>query len=277
MNLMETLVKKIDEMDELWKLADRNAVSLIKALRKGPMKAEEIEKLVPNSKVYLNELQRLGLISLQDNKFVLTKKGLTIVFSEDPNFSKANSIHSLFKEFLEEDKFIGNICVGYYEPHGDFRAITKDIHFTTYLTYSLGKYFEMDSFPVIFDVDVISKNLFNKSMIVVGGPVTNLVTKELNNFLPIRFVKEKDGWALVKKDQSFNRPDHGLIAKIPNPFNKKSTVLVLAGVRYTGTFAAILGLIKRADILSKNQTFAHVVRGMDLNNDGKPEDAEIVA
>lgn len=273
---MDVLVKKVDEMDDLWKITDRNAVNLIKALKKGPLSLSEARNLVPNSDLYIKELERLGIISIVNNQVILQKKGITIAFGEDQNASRASFIYSLFKEFLDGDRFKGLICLGYYEPHGDFNAVAKDIHFASYLTYTIGKYFELERFPIVFDNDVINKNLFKYPLILIGGPVTNLVTKEVNNFLPIRFVRGKEGWYLARKDEVFSRPEHGMVVKMPNPFNKNTSIMVLAGVRYIGTLAAILAVTKRAELLAGSNTFAHVVRGLDLNNDGLPEDAEVI-
>ena len=36
--------------------------------------------------------------------------------------------------------------------------------------------------------------------------------------------------------------NHGLIAKIRNPYDEKNTVIIVAGVRSIGTKSAVLGL-----------------------------------
>lgn len=274
---MDILVKNIDSLNELWKLTDKNTVKLLQALKKGPLSGNEAASLIPNASFYLNELIRLGLVEKVNDKYVLRKRGIAISFEDEAReVSRSNGLYKIFETFTSGDKFEGLIVVGSNEPHGAFNAIAKDLHYVSYLTYYIGKQFEFSRFPIVFDADVLSKNLFNKPLIVIGGPVTNLVTNDLNKFLPIRFTKGREGWELVKGSKSFSRPEHGLIAKIASPFNKKIDIIVLAGVRYVGTFSAIVGLIKRADELSKEQHFAHVVRGIDVNEDGVPEDAELI-
>jgi hypothetical protein len=80
--------------------------------------------------------------------------------------------------------------------------------------------------------------------------------------------------------KSYNLDNHGLIAKIRNPFNDKTSVVVLAGVRSVGTKSSIIALTNHADYILKNykkdENWAMVVQGFDLDADGKIDNVDII-
>jgi hypothetical protein len=75
--------------------------------------------------------------------------------------------------------------------------------------------------------------------------------------------------------------NHGLIAKINNPYNKDKKILVLAGVRSIGTKAAVIALTnfgnKIFDKYINDDELALVVQGFDMNSDGKIDHVDIVS
>jgi hypothetical protein len=69
--------------------------------------------------------------------------------------------------------------------------------------------------------------------------------------------------------------------KIKNPFNKKKSILVVAGKRYMGTRAVMIAFIKHFKDLIKgnkhnNKVHARVVEGVDLDSDGIVDDIEFL-
>ena len=80
--------------------------------------------------------------------------------------------------------------------------------------------------------------------------------------------------------KSYTLDNHGLIAKIRNPFNDKSKVIVLAGVRSVGTKSSIIGLTNYADGILRNykkdMNWALVVQGFDMDSDGKVDNVDIL-
>jgi hypothetical protein len=74
--------------------------------------------------------------------------------------------------------------------------------------------------------------------------------------------------------------NHGLIAKIRNPFNDKNNIIVLAGVRSVGTKSSIIALTNFADLILRNykkdQNWALVVQGFDMNSDGKIDNVDLL-
>jgi len=106
-----------------------------------------------------------------------------------------------------------------------------------------------------------------ENLILIGGPVANKITGELNDKLPITFVRDEKGWSLkrnpgaVKDFHAFLITNEniielsldstipydgsiGVLQAIRNPWNEKNFIIVLAGLTRYGTRS-----------ISKNQDF----------------------
>ena len=75
--------------------------------------------------------------------------------------------------------------------------------------------------------------------------------------------------------------NHGLIAKIKNPYDGNSSVVVVAGVRSAGTKSAVIALTNYSEEVLKKysgeEDWALVVQGFDMNSDGKIDHVDIVS
>jgi hypothetical protein len=126
----------------------------------------------------------------------------------------------------------------------------------------------------------------SNNLILVGGPGTNLITQELNEFLPIRFnmMPSEHGFLLgglvsEKTKKVYTADNIGLIARIANPWNRKKSVIILAGNKAVGTKACVLALTKFWKKTLKNfdaEKFAVVIQGFDLDGDGKVDSIEVL-
>ncbi|MDH5419964.1 MAG: helix-turn-helix domain-containing protein, partial [Candidatus Bathyarchaeota archaeon] len=163
------------------------------------------------------------------------------------------SIDEKMKQFLssflkEDGTFDGKIIVGSPDPHGPFKARARDGHYAAYLTLFLGQFVDLpEDFPIKLDVDVKAEKEESNNLISVGGPGTNLITQEANEFLPIRFnmMPSKHGFLLgglvsEKTKNVYTADNIGVIARIPNPWNKEKRIIVLAGNKAVGTKACVL-------------------------------------
>ena len=195
------------------------------------------------------------------------------------------------KQFLspliQDGAFDGKIVVGSPDPHGPFKAKARDGHYVAYLTLFLGQFVDLpEDFLIKLDVDVKAEKEESKNLILVGGPGTNLITQELNEFLPIRFnmMPSEHGFLLgglvsEKSKKVYTADNIGLIAKIPNPWNTEKSVIVLAGNKAVGTKACVLALTKFWEKTLKNfsdEKFAVVIQGFDLDGDGKVDSIEVL-
>ena len=109
------------------------------------------------------------------------------------------------------------------------------------------------------------------NMIVIGGPVTNRITKKINDKLPIRFDRKKNVYSSLTK-KTYRSDDCGFIVKIRNPHDETKSIMVIAGKRYSGTRAAILAFLKNFESLSGH----NVVEGVDDDGDGIIDTVDIL-
>ena len=198
-------------------------------------------------------------------------------------------IQKFFKEFIREDGvFEGKIVVGSPTPHGPFKTSARDGHYASYLTFFLGQLAKApEEFAIKLDVDVKAEKEEKNNLILVGGPGTNLLTQELNEYLPIRFNMQpsKEGFlfgGLVSRRTSnvYTADAVGLIAKIVNPWDNTKRIIILAGNKAVGTKACVLALAnfwkKTLKDYDGKDTFARVVQGFDLDGDGKVDSTEVL-
>jgi DNA-binding transcriptional ArsR family regulator len=198
-------------------------------------------------------------------------------------------LQKFFKEFIKEDgTFEGKIVVGSPMPHGPFKTSARDGHYASHLTFFLGQFARMpEDFAIKLDVDVKAEKEEKNNLILVGGPGTNLLTQELNDYLPIRFNMQPSeqgflfGGLVSRKTSNVYTADAvGLIAKIVNPWDNSKWVIVLAGNKAVGTKACVLALTNFWKKTLKNydgkDAFATVIQGFDLDGDGKVDSIEVL-
>ncbi len=197
-------------------------------------------------------------------------------------------IQQFLTPILKDGFFDGKIVVGSPDPHGPFKTSARDGHYASYLTFFIGQYSELpDEFAVKLDVDVKVEKEEKNNLILVGGPGTNLLTQELNDYLPIRFnmTPSEHGFlfgGLVSQETRnvYTGDTVGLIAKIVNPWDKDKRVIVFAGNKAVGTKACVLAFTKFRKQTLKNyegdDCFATVIQGFDLDGDGKVDSIEVL-
>jgi len=196
-------------------------------------------------------------------------------------------IKQFLRPLVSNNEFDGKIVVGSPDPHGPFKAKARDGHYAAYLTLFLGQFVDLpEDFVVKLDVDVKAEKEEDNNLILVGGPGTNLITQEYNEFLPIHFnmIPSEHGFVLgglvsEKSKKIYTADTRGLIAKIPNPCNKEKTAIILAGNKAVGTKACVIALTKFWEKTLKNfdqQEFAAVIQGFDLDGDGKVDSIEVL-
>jgi len=198
-------------------------------------------------------------------------------------------MQGFFKEFIRKDgTFQGKVVVGSPTPHGPFKTSARDGHYASYLTFFLGQLAKMpEEFAIKLDVDVKAEKEEKNNLILVGGPGTNLLTQEVNEYLPIRFNMQssKQGFlfgGLVSRKTAhvYTADTVGLMAKIVNPWNDTNRIIVLAGNKAVGTKACVLALTdfwkKTLKGYHGEDAFARVVQGFDLDGDGKVDSIEVL-
>jgi len=196
-------------------------------------------------------------------------------------------LKQFFNPFLKDGLFDGKIVVGSPDEHGPFKARARDGHYAAYLSLFLGQFVRLpEDFVVKLDVDVKAEKGENNNLILVGGPGTNLLTQEINEFLPIRFSMTSTergfffgGLGSQKTGRVYTRDSVGILAKVVNPWDKDKRIIVIAGNKSVGTKACVLALTKFWKEALKNfngeDSFATVIQGFDLDGDGKVDAIEV--
>ncbi|MGD6851069.1 MAG: helix-turn-helix domain-containing protein [Candidatus Bathyarchaeia archaeon] len=196
-------------------------------------------------------------------------------------------LQTFFKEFIFEGTFDGKIVVGSPQPHGPFKTSARDGHYAAHLALFLGQFARLpEEFAVKLDVDVKVEKEEKNNLILVGGPGTNLLAQEINEYLPIKFIMQSSeqgfmlgGLSSEKTGQIYTSDVSGLVAKIVNPWDASKRIVVLAGNKAVGTKACVIALTnfwqKTLQKYRGEDTFAVVITGFDLNGDGKVDSIEV--
>jgi DNA-binding transcriptional ArsR family regulator len=204
-------------------------------------------------------------------------------------FSMDEKIKNLFNEFVDNKGVLeGKIVVGSPTPHGPFKTSARDGHYAAHLMLFIGQFAKMPTdFAIKLDVDVKAEKEEKNNLILVGGPGTNLITQQINQYLPIRFNMQSSdqgfllgGLSSKKTARVYTADAAGLVAKIINPWDKTKRIVVLAGNKAVGTKACVLALTnywkKTLQGYHDNDTFAAVIQGFDLDGDGKVDSIEVM-
>jgi DNA-binding transcriptional ArsR family regulator len=275
------------------------ALRILRALRNGPGYPREIarELGVGEQAVYyhVRRLERLGLIrrigstrvrGASASVYGASCDGYAQLFSGVPASSPPRpgaapgKLLPFFGEFIRNGVLDATFVVGSPEPHGPSRTAARDGHYAVQLALALGALASPpQSFAVKLDVDVRAERSYDVNMIVVGGPGTNMVASELNAHLPVRFNEGNYWLGLVDGEgRTFDQPTDALIAKVASPFSPGRFAVLVAGVRHVGTKSAVLALSTDHERVlgayGGGVPFAVVVRGYDLDGDGKVDEVE---
>jgi S-layer protein (TIGR01564 family) len=144
-----------------------------------------------------------------------------------------------------------------------------------------------EEFAIKLDVDVKAEKEEKNNLILVGGPGTNLLAQEVNDYLPIRFNMQPSeegflfgGLVSRKTSRVYTADTVGLVAKITNPWDGTKQVMILAGNKAVGTKACVLALAnfwkKTLKGYEGEDAFAKVIQGFDLDGDGKVDSIEVL-
>ncbi len=153
---------------------------------------------------------------------------------------------NFFGEFLGSGVFDGRVIVGSSLPHGPFLTFARDAHYFIPLAMKLGSLCEIP-FGDFVKVDTeVGERDKKSNLIIIGGPLANLLTKEINETLKVNFRWRKDRWEIYSKlsKKSYReKKGLGLIAKVVNPWNEAKTIVTLAGLTIEGTQSCVNALV----------------------------------
>ncbi|MEM4641529.1 MAG: S-layer protein, partial [Candidatus Pacearchaeota archaeon] len=251
---------------------------------------------------YINKLKSKGLLEMTRKEekqgglakyYSTTKKCFAIV----PNVERIDTteilgaekivqknLQEFFYPFIRDGQLDSKIVIGAPDSHGVFKARARDAHIAAELACFLGLFCNSIKQPFVF-LDTMVKHISeeNANLIVIGGPITNKTSAEVNDYLSIKFWQKNAHWVIksTNSDKEYTEDSVGIVEKIKHPFFENRSILFLAGKRNVGTKAAVLALmLKTAEMAMPNsfnkRNFAHVVEGLDLDSDGQIDNVEIL-
>jgi hypothetical protein len=301
------------DVERMRVLSNPVAWRIMELLSKGPMYpaqvAKELKIYEQSAYYYIRKLVNIGAVEEIGKNFV--RGGTARLYrAASPSFgiemewgetkldslsiSNSRQLHAskFFERYIVADEnnnnnnsFKGLIVVGTPDPHGPYKSSARDGHYAVHLAFFLGNITSAlpPEFIVKLDVDAkAEKLLVGNNLISIGGPGTNIVTSAFNRYLPVRF-DEKNFWSgLVDgSGKRYGLDNHGLIAKIKNPYDGNSSVIVVAGVRSAGTRSAVIALTNYSEEVLKRyngeEDWALVVQGFDMNSDGEIDHVDVVS
>ncbi|MFT4303280.1 MAG: S-layer protein [Candidatus Woesearchaeota archaeon] len=272
-------------------------IQIIKELSNKPMFISELAKKMKlhEQNVYYHVNQIIDLLEIVEEKkvrgtiarkfkpksmnFCLSlSKSFKDISKLDSEFSSIKSkVHSFFFPFIDNGELNAKIVVGSPDPHGQYKARSRDGHYAIDLALYIGSLCRLPkTFSVSLDTD-ISLDL-NENIIVVGGPVTNLLADKVNSMLPVKFVNDGN-WVIKGKKDTYSDDNVGLISRIVDKVNNKNVILI-AGLRFSGTKSAVIALTRQLDLIlnhfSSQNSFYAIVQGYDMDGDGKVDTVELL-
>ncbi len=159
------------------------------------------------------------------------------------------------------------IIVGSPDPHGPNRARARDGHLASEIASFFGR---MGTIPWPFVFTDIELKDYSGNLILLGGPVVNLVSARFNNFLPVQFQAR----SIKGRGKEYTEDWCGFVASCSNPEDRGKQIMVIAGRTGSGTRAAILGFRK---YFKKVQEKGYIiVQGFDEDGDGIVDSVDLL-
>jgi len=276
---------------------------ILRLLAKGPNYPSSIarELRLYHQAVYyhMKSLEKAGLVQRVSQKtvrggkaqlYALASDGYAIEFdvkgeefAPPAGLSRSARLGRFLKEFVsEEGQLDGWIVVGSPEAHGPNRTQGRDGHYAIQLGFALGQFVGLPrTFPVKLDVDLKTEKLQGSNLLVVGGPRTNVISAELNHYMPVRFSEESFFGSIVDATgRKYLSEFDSVLTKIRNPWEPSKVCVIAAGLSGAATKAAIIGLTNMAEQVlagysEQGGDFAVVLHGLDMDGDGKVDSVEI--
>ena len=288
----------LENPEELKLIAHPIKLKILKLLTDKPLYAIEIAKelVMHEQNVYyhLNQLVRAGVLDVVEKKEIrgttakrYAPKSPNIGISLKSEFKELTQLYQkkknpllnkFFDSFVYENELHAQIVIGSPDPHGPHKARARDGHYAIEIGLFLGQFIStLNRFSTCLDVTIdLTKS---KNLIVIGGPVTNLVASKINEHSLAKF-NDKKPWGIITTIEKYTEESVGMISRFKNPWNKEGWILWIAGVGNSGTKSAVLGIITHYNAILESfkgqDVWFKIVQGFDLDGDGEIDSVEIL-
>ena len=282
--------------NKLKALNDETRLEILKMLSESPSYPSKIAKELDISKqkayYHCEKLKEAELVE-KDHKekrsgglatyYRIANSGLILDLGGEAEKIFVPKRTKFVKDFLsplaENGNLNGKVVVGSPDKHGPDQVRARDGHLAGELTMKLGGYASREGDMVVLDTEVVRDSMFETSLLLLGGVLTNTVMKKFNPAFSARFSGETFPYHEIQTpESSFTDENIGIVAKTQNPQNPDKAIYAVAGIRNPGTRAAV-NAFKNLEQLVEGYTggdFYAVVRGLDMDGDGKIDSYEIL-
>ena len=255
---------KVHEQKVYYHVRRLEAAGFLKVLREEPKRGASARVLAPTADAFA---------------ILLKPRSAPVPF---PVLPKSGVVSRFLEEFSKNGRFDGSIVVGSPYPHGPFLTTARDSPYAVQLGFFLGRLFVPPKGLVTrLDTEVKASGPDRENLILVGGPVANIITMDLNPHLAVSF-DWKQVWHVdsARTQRTYAEEDVGLVAKVKNPWNPAKVIVLLSGLHYQGTLSSILGLTEFADDVldgyESGADFYRVVSGQDRDGDGRIDEVSVL-
>ncbi len=287
-------IKELNE-DEAKNLLHPMRLNLLKVLSKRPMYLREAAAVLGEreQKIYYHAsiLSKCGLI--RQVKVAQKRGAVAKYFATDYDgiyLPIRRSLTSLLSEmgyipfpldrFMINGSFKAKMIVGSPDPHGRFKHRARDAYIAANLAYVIGALVgKSNAMDVLLDVDNSLRG--DENIILVGGPVSNVLTDKINRHLPVSFDIPKHSISSTPTGRTYTDETTGLIELIKNPSNLDRYVLVIGGLTLKGTLASVLAFQQyilggKVGAGEEAEGYGLVVLGVDMDGDGKVDSYDVL-
>ncbi|MCS7123594.1 MAG: S-layer protein [Candidatus Aenigmarchaeota archaeon] len=271
-------------------LTNEKAVRILELLSKTPLTVFQISEMLKMHEqtvyYYIKKLREENLIEiLREEKvrgfiekyYFAIHTNLLKPFKDEKKIDE--NLKIFFSEFFSTGYFNGYVVVGSPLPHGPFLTSARDLHYAAQLSFILGKLGDINNNIIIkLDTEVKAEKLEKNNLILIGGPVSNMISYEINSRLKIKFSWEKS-WYISLNGEKYFDEECCLICKVSNPFDEYKKIIMIAGIRFSGTRGGVFALTNFYKKILKNYKggdFYCLIKGLDKNGDGIEDDIKIL-
>jgi len=293
-NVLSVSAKEISG-PQLKSLSSDLAQKILKILSKGESYPKEVAKhlRMHEQKVYyhIRNLEKAGIIKVIREEtrqgatakyYALSDSAFVMRYQEFKDAKKIAEDTVDLQPFVSNGELHATIVIGSPFSHGPERSRSRDGYYGIDLALFLGTFLtHLPDSKVRLDTEMKPADL-KENLILLGGPAVNKILERVNSKLPIRFVKDKK-WYIYSRfsKKKYTADECGMVVETENPYAKGKRILVLAGIRYSGTKSAVLALIKGFEKFLKGNKYnkkakASVIEGVDADSDGILDSAEFL-
>lgn len=282
------------DSDSIKALQDETRLEIMKILgRKNSYPADVAKKLnISSQKAYyhFNVLEQQGLIEESHEErrsggvatFYKPKTeavSLKIGGSElEISSLEDKEIKDILDPVISHGELEGSIVVGSPREHGPDQVRALDGHLSAEIALKIGSYADTEH-VIKLDTQIQNTQSFNQNMIILGGILTNTVTKKFNEEFLASFEGENFPYRKIKTpENSYADSKIGVVQKTPNPLDNDKFLILVAGVRNSGTRASVEAFKDLEQIIEseKPEKFYIIVEGKDMDGDGKIDSYEVL-